>query len=357
MHAPRPPKSFRGRGAAVQPKNRFERLAVEIDEEFAAAGQPGPRTQFLRDAARSIISRNDSPDIPFGASINPYRGCEHGCAYCYARPYHEYLGFSSGLDFESRIMVKLEAPALLRGELMHPRWQPQPLAMSGVTDCYQPIERKLMITRGCLEVLAEFRNPVGIVTKNHLVTRDIDHLSHLAAHDAVRVFLSLTTLDAGLASKLEPRASRPAMRLEAIRQLAEAGVPAGVMVAPILPGINEHEIPAILETAAAAGAVTAGYTVLRLPHAVKDVFKAWLETHFPDRMETVMNRVRSLRHGELNVSTWGERFRGEGIFADEIAQLFSVSARRAGLNRERRPLSTGAFRRPGPAQLDFWADR
>ena len=340
----------------MQPKNRFERLAIEIDEEFAAE-RPGPRTQFLRDAARSIVSRNDSPDIPFGASINPYRGCEHGCAYCYARPYHEYLGFSSGLDFESRIMVKTDAPALLRAELMHPKWTPQALAMSGVTDCYQPVERRLQITRGCLEVLAEFRNPVGIVTKNHLVTRDIDHLSQLAAHHAARVFLSITTLDAELASKLEPRASRPAMRLEAIRLLSEAGIPVGVMVAPILPGINEHEIPAIVEAAAAAGAETAGYTVLRLPYAVKDVFQAWLETHFPERVEMVLNRVRSLRHGELNVSTWGERFRGAGIFADEIARLFDVSARRAGLHRERLPLSTAAFRRPAGPQMELWPPR
>jgi DNA repair photolyase len=337
----------------VQPQNRFERLAVEIDEEFAAE-MPSPRTQFFHDASRSIISRNDSPDIPFGASINPYRGCEHGCAYCYARPYHEYLGFSSGLDFESRILVKTEAPRLLREELMNPKWQPQVLAMSGVTDCYQPVERRLEITRRCLEVLAEFRNPVGIVTKNHLVTRDIDHLASLAAHGAARVFLSITTLGADLSSKLEPRASRPTHRLDAVRRLVEAGVPAGVMVAPILPGLNEHEIPAILAAAAEAGAVSAGYTVLRLPHAVKDVFTAWLQTHFPERAAMVLDRVRSLRRGRLNVSDFGERFRGEGIFADEIAQLFEVSARRLGLNRERPPLSTAAFRRPGPQQMTLF---
>jgi DNA repair photolyase len=353
MHAARPPFAHRGRGAAVQPPNRFERLSVEIDDEFAAE-QPGPRTQFFHDASRTIISRNDSPDIPFGASINPYRGCEHGCAYCYARPYHEYLGYSSGLDFESRIIVKTEAPKLLREELIHPKWQPQSLAMSGVTDCYQPVERRLEITRGCLEVLAEFRNPVGIVTKNHLVTRDIDHLGQLAAHHAARVFLSVTTLDSDLSSKLEPRASRPAHRLEAVRELNEAGIPAGVMVAPIIPGLNEHEIPAILDAAAAAGAKFAGYTVLRLPYAVKDVFTAWLETHFPDRTKLVLDRIRSLRHGKLNVSDWGERFRGAGIFADEIAQLFEVTARRAGLNQERSPLSTAAFRRPGPAQMELF---
>ena len=356
MHTPRPSSPHRGRGATGQPPNRFERLAVTLDDEFVAE-QSGPRTQFFRDAARTIISRNDSPDIPFGASINAYRGCEHGCAYCYARPYHEYLGFSSGLDFESRIMIKPDAPALLRAELSSPKWQPQSLAMSGVTDCYQPAERKLEITRGCLAVLAEFRNPVGIVTKNHLVTRDRDHLASLAAHHAARVYLSITTLDTDLSSRLEPRASRPAHRLAAIRELTDAGIPVGVMVAPIIPGMNEHEIPAIVDAAARAGARFAGYTLLRLPHAVKDVFRTWLETHFPDRVDKVLNRVRDLRGGRLNVSTFGERFRGSGLFADKIARLFEVSARRAGLNRNRDRLSIAAFRRPPPAQMELFLPR
>jgi len=354
MSAPTPvPLPPRGRGSAIQPPNRFERLSITLDDEFAAEDR-GPRTQFLRDAARTIISRNDSPDIGFGASINAYRGCEHGCAYCYARPYHEYLGFSSGLDFESRILVKTEAPALLRAELSAAKWRPQPLAMSGVTDCYQPVERKLALTRGCLEVLAEFRNPVSIITKNHLVTRDRDHLAILAAHEAAGVFLSITTLDADLSSRLEPRASRPAHRLAAIRELAEAGIPVGVLVAPVIPGLNEHEIPAILAAAAEAGARTAGYTILRLPHAVKDVFRAWLESHFPGRVDRVLNRLRSLRGGELNVSAFGERMRGSGLFADEIANLFAVAARRAGLNQRRMSLSTTAFRRPPGAQLELF---
>lgn len=355
MSAPSPrPPAPRGRGSGLQqPPNRFERLSVTLDEEFAAEAS-GPRTQFLRDSARSIISRNDSPDISFGASINAYRGCEHGCAYCYARPSHEYLGFSSGLDFESRILVKMEAAALLRAELASPKWKPEPLVMSGVTDCYQPIERKLGITRACLEVLAEFRNPVVIITKNHLVTRDLDPLSRLATHAAARVFLSVTTLDADLGSRLEPRASRPARRLAAIRDLAAAGIPVGVLVAPVIPGLNEHEIPAILAAAAEAGAQTAGYTVLRLPYAVKDIFRAWLEAHFPERVDRVLNRVRSLRGGKLNDSTFGERMRGDGIFADEIANLFAISARRAGLNRRRSELSTAAFRRPPGAQLELF---
>ncbi|HVE16419.1 MAG TPA: PA0069 family radical SAM protein [Chthoniobacterales bacterium] len=353
MPAERPPNSPRGRGSAVQPPNRFERLSIILDEEVAA-GEPGPRTQFLRDSAQSIISYNNSPDIPWTASINAYRGCEHGCAYCYARPYHEYLGFSSGLDFESRIMVKMEAPSLLRAELSRPKWQPQVLAMSGVTDCYQPVERKLELTRGCLEVLAEFRNPVGIITKNHLVTRDRDHLSELAKFQAARVYISITTLDPDLASRLEPRASRPAHRLAAIKELSDAGIPAGVLVAPIIPGLNEHEIPAILDAAAGAGAQFASYTILRLPYAVKDIFRSWLETHFPDRVDRVLNRVRDLRGGKLNVSTFGERFRGSGLLADEISNLFTVTARRAGIDRKSPPLCTDAFRRPAAAQMELF---
>jgi DNA repair photolyase len=354
MSPPSHPPPPRGRGSGVhQPPNRFERLSVVLDDEFAAESSR-PRTQFLRDAARSIISRNDSPDISFGASINVYRGCEHGCAYCYARPYHEYLGFSSGLDFESRILVKTDAPALLRAELNSPKWKPEPLVMSGVTDCYQPVERKLEITRGCLEVLADFRNPVGIITKNHLVTRDRDHLATLAEHRAARVFLSITTLDPDLGSRLEPRASRPAHRLAAIRELAEAGIPVGVLVAPIIPELNEHEIPAVLAAAAEAGAQTAGYTVLRLPYAVKDIFRDWLETHFPDRVDRVLNRVRTLRGGKLNVSDFGKRMRGDGQYADEISNLFAVSARRVGLNRQRFDLSTAAFRRPAGPQLELF---
>jgi DNA repair photolyase len=350
---PSPRPGPRGRGAPIQPPNRFERLEISLDAEYAAEA-PGPRTQFLRDAARTIISRNDSPDIGFGAGLNVYRGCEHGCAYCYARPYHEYLGFSSGLDFESRILVKTEAPALLRAELSNPKWKPEALAMSGVTDCYQPIERKLELTRACLEVLADFRNPVGIVTKNHLVTRDRDHLRELAAHDAVAVNLSITTLDADLASRLEPRASRPQHRLAAIRELSEAGIPAGVLVAPIIPGLNEHEIPAILAAAAEAGARFAGFTVLRLPHAVKDIFRTWLETHFPDRVDRVLGRVRDMRGGQLTSPGFEDRLRGAGVYADEIANLFTIAARRAGLNKERRELSTAAFRRPGvPTQLEL----
>jgi DNA repair photolyase len=347
-----PPTPPHGRGSPIQPPNRFERLHVSLDED--AEEGPAPRTQFYHDAARSIISRNDSPDLGFDASINVYRGCEHGCSYCYARPYHEYLGFSSGLDFESRIMVKVDAPELLRAELSHPRWIPQRLAMSGVTDCYQPVERKLELTRRCLQVLADFRNPVAIVTKNHLVTRDRDLLSSLAAYQAACVHISVTTLDASLSSRLEPRASRPAHRLAAIRTLAEAEIPVGVLVAPVIPGLNEHEIPAILSAAAEAGARFAGYTVLRLPYAVKDIFQSWLEAHFPDRVERVLGRVREMRGGELNQSSFGERMRGTGAIADEIRQLFGVCLRRYGLDKRYFDLSTAAFRRSDPMQPELF---
>ena len=350
-----PPKAAaaRGRGATGNPANRFERLRVEIDPEVQAAGcqpdaEPEARlaTELLVDRSRSALTRNDSPDIPFTFSLNPYRGCEHGCIYCYARPTHEYLGFSAGLDFESRIMVKEDAPRLLRRELAAPGWQPETLVMSGVTDPYQPVERRLGITRGCLEVLAELRHPVGVITKNELVTRDLDLLLELARHQAVRVFLSITTLDPELARRMEPRASHPRDRLKAVSQLAAAGVPVGVMVAPVVPAITDHEIPRILEAAAAAGARAAGYTVMRLPGAVAGLFEAWLERHFPDRREKVLHRIRELRGGRLNDPRFGSRMRGEGIFAQQIRSLFETARHRHGLDQALPELSTAAFRRP-----------
>lgn len=354
----RAPRATPARGAALNPANRFERLAVNFDaravhESFADADRPALRTQFFKDHASSVITRNASPDLGFAASVNPYRGCEHGCAYCYARPYHEFLGFSAGLDFESRIMVKDDAPDLLRRELMHPSWRPEVLAMSGVTDVYQPVERKLELARRCLAVLAEFRQPVGIVTKNQLVTRDIDLLAALAAHGAARVTLSITTLDETLAHALEPRASTPRQRLDAIRRLNAAGVPAGVNIAPIIPGLNDHEIPAILEAAAAAGAAFAGWGMLRLPHGVKDIFLDWLERHFPEKKARVISRIRDVRGGRLNDGEFGTRMTGEGVFAEQIRALFRVAARRLDLDRAQPPLSGAAFRRPGPEQMEL----
>ena len=344
------------RGAAENPPNRFEKVHLERDEDWNPEEDPLPRTQFLKDSSKTIIAYNDSPDIGFETSINPYRGCEHGCIYCYARPFHEYLGFSAGIDFETKIMVKENAPQLLREELASPKWKPQVIAISGVTDCYQPIERKLKITRGCLEVLAEFRNPVGIVTKNSLVTRDIDLLSELAKHDAAQVFISVTTLDTELRKIMEPRTSPPAARLEAVRRLSEAGVRVGILMAPIIPGLTDHEIPAVLDAAAKAGAKSAGHVTLRLPHAVAPLFEKWLETHFPDRKEKVLNRLRAMRGGKLYDSKFGQRMRGEGIFADQIDQLFDVARRKVGIAGRGGELSAAAFRRPGGAQLQLFAD-
>lgn len=342
---------IKGRGSAFNPTNRFERIDYTpdgdaLDDDLREGDASRPKTEYLRDDSKSIIAYNDSPDIPFRASINPYRGCEHGCAYCYARPTHEYLAMSAGLDFETKIMVKMNAADLLRKELSSRKWTPQLLAMSGVTDPYQPIERKLRITRGCLEVLAEFRNPVGIVTKNFGVTRDIDVLSELAAHRAAGVYLSVTTLDANLSRILEPRTSHPEKRLAAIRQVADAGIPVGAMVAPIIPGINDHEIPSILERVADAGGTSASFVILRLPYAVRPLFESWVDTHFPDRASKIMSRVESMRGGKRNDAAYHQRMRGSGAFAEQIKQLFHVHCEKYKLNRDKSGLSTSAFRRP-----------
>lgn len=354
--------SPRGRGTTDSPGNRFERFAVESDDgawEEIVATDPEftprrPRTEIFDDDTQSIISTNRSPDIGFDHSLNPYRGCEHGCSYCYARPYHEYLGFDCGLGFETKIVAKRNAPDLLERTLAKPTWKPVPLACSGVTDCYQPIERDLRITRGCLEVLAKARNPVGIVTKNDLVLRDLDLLSELARHGAVVVVLSVTTLDASLAGRMEPRASRPAARLAAVRELADAGVPVGISMAPLIPGLNDHEIPAVMKAAADHGATFASGTVLRLPYQVKDIFSGWLARHFPDRKETVLGRVRELRGGRLNDAGFGTRMSGTGPMAEQIRKMLDVAKRRHGLDQPRSPLSIAAFRRPMPGQGELF---
>jgi DNA repair photolyase len=346
-------KKIRGRGAADNPTNRFEKIerlpepeAAELDDE-----SPGTKTLFYRERARSILTKNDSPDLPFTWSLNPYRGCEHGCSYCYARPTHEYLGLSAGLDFETKIVVKENAPELLREALSSRRWKPDSITMSGVTDCYQPVERRLRLTRRCLEVLVEFRNPVAIITKNHLITRDADLLGDLARDKAAAAFVSITTLDRELARLMEPRTATPERRLAAISELAKAGVPVGVMVAPVVPGLTDHELPAILSAAAKAGATLAGWVPLRLPYAVAPLFADWLERHFPDRKKKVLNQIASIRGGRLNDPNFGSRMRGEGPLADEIGRLFELARRKAGLSERRLELSTAAFRRPG--QLDL----
>jgi DNA repair photolyase len=335
-------KTPRGRAAATNPTNRFESLHVEAEEPL-----PGRvRTLYLRDDSRSVLSRNDSPDVPFDVSLNPYRGCEHGCIYCYARPTHEYLGLSAGLDFESRILVKEDAPQLLRRALGEASWRPQPIGLSGVTDPYQPVERRLRITRGCLEVLAETRNPVMLLTKNALIERDVDLLAELAGHQAVSVAISITTLDVDLMRRMEPRTAHPRRRLETITRLSEAGIPVGVLMAPIVPAITDHEIPELLEATAEAGALFAGYTVLRLPGAVDALFSDWLEENFPDRKDKVLHRLEAMRGGKHNEVRFGDRMRGRGTWADQIRTLFETSRRRVGLARRGVDLSVDGFRRP-----------
>jgi DNA repair photolyase len=338
----------RGRGTGLNPANRFEEIAYEWEESTDPAEKPAPKTRFYRDSSKSILVKNDSPDIPFSWSLNPYRGCEHGCVYCYARPYHEYLGLSSGLDFESMIFVKEDAPELLTAALSKPSWVPETVALGGVTDVYQPIERRLGITRRCLQVFADARHPCGLVTKNRLVARDVDVLQELARLRLVRVYVSLTTLDADLARRLEPRASAPADRLEAIRILAKAGVRVGVMAAPMILGLNDHELPKILEAAADAGASSAGYVPLRLPHQLGTLFEDWLTRNYPDRKEKVLSQIRAVRGGSLNDPRFGSRMRGEGIFAEHLSKLFSMTCRRLGLNGERHSGEAAGehFRRP-----------
>lgn len=339
-------------GAPFNPPNRFGELSREPDPEGVPPEAPG--IQLLPDQSRTVLASNDSPDLRYGTTLNPYRGCEQGCAYCYARPYHEYLGFSAGLDFETRLLVKYQAPERLREALSSPSYRPRIIGLSGVTDPYQPVERKLRLTRRCLEVLAEFRNPVVAVTKNRLVARDADLFGVLARHGAAAVFLSVTTLEDRLARNLEPRASRPADRLEAIARLARAGVPVGAMVAPVIPGLNDHEIPAILKAVRDAGGRYAEYAMLRLPHGVKEIFSRWLETHLPHRKEKILNRLRAVRGGRLNDPRFGSRMRGEGLFAGHVARLFELSCRRLGLSPRAPELSTAAFRRPGPVQLELF---
>ncbi len=346
--------ALRARGAAENPPNRFEKIALERDPDWSDPDEPAPPTQFFKDHSDTIINYNDSPDVGFEASVNPYRGCEHGCIYCYARPFHEYLGFSSGLDFETKIMVKEDAPELLRRELSSPKWTPRVIALSGVTDCYQPVERKLKLTRRCLEVLAEFRNPVAIVTKNHLVTRDADVLGELARHNAAAVFISVTTLDTELRKIMEPRTSPPAGRLAAVETLSRAGIPVGVLVAPVIPGLTDHEMPSIIAAAVHAGAQFAGHVVLRLPYAVAPLFEQWLTRHFPARKEKVLNRIRAIRGGKLNDPRFGSRMSGEGIFAEQIEAMFAAACRKAGIEGNSLKLFTSAFRQPADRQLHLF---
>lgn len=342
-------------GSRIDPPNRFERVhsepdleQLEWDTEYLDARE-NRRIEYLTDASQSIISENSSPDLPFRYSLNPYRGCVHACSYCYARPTHEYLGLNAGLDFETKIVVKHDAPALFRRFLARDRWVPEPIAFSGVTDCYQPAERKFRLTRQCLEIALQTHQPISIVTKNALVVRDLDLLRTMALSRLVHVFVSINTLDVQLARDMEPRTSIPASRLRAIATLGEAGVPVGVMIAPVIPGLNDSEIPSILKAAASAGAMTAGYVLLRLPLTVKTVFGEWLRRTQPDKADRVWSRVRATRDGELNRSEFGQRMVGSGEFAAQIQKMFRLFRDQFGLAAEMPPHDCEQFRRPPAA--------
>lgn len=344
---------IKGRGSSENPTNRFEKIDFTIDEE-EIENLKKPKTTFYKDNTKSIIAYNQSPDIGFEASINPYRGCEHGCIYCYARPTHEYLGLSAGLDFETKIFVKENASELLSKKLSSRKWKPKPIAISGVTDCYQPAEKHFKVTRDCLSVLAEFRNPVGIVTKNYLVTRDIDILKDLAKHNAAMVVISITTLDSKLAGTMEPRTSQPFLRLKAIEKLSNNGIPTMVLIAPVIPGLTDHEIPKIIENSVNAGATSAGYVMLKLPYGVKELFTNWLERHFPDRKNKVLNRIKSVRDGKLNINEFFKRQVGEGIFAEQVKKIFEVACRKAGIEGNKINISTVSFRKTDKNQLQLF---
>jgi DNA repair photolyase len=347
------PPRIVGRATAGHHPNRFERVRLEDDrEQLEYEEQPRERrveTLLLPDASQTIIRENDSPDIPFRYSINPYRGCEHGCSYCYARPTHETLGLDAALDFETKIMVKYDAAKLLRAELNRPRWQGEQITISGVTDCYQPAERELKITRGLLEVMLEARQPLSIVTKNALVVRDLDLLAPLAAMNLVHVNISLTSLDAELLRTMEPRTSSPTARLRAMRELTSAGVPTRVMCAPVIPGLTDEAIPSVLAAASEAGAQAAGFVLLRLPYAVKPIFLAWLEKHYPLKRERVQGLIESTRGGKLNDARFGTRMRGEGNYAKQIEQTFRVFAHKFGLDKRLPELDSSQFVPPRPA--------
>lgn len=323
-------------GSQLDPPNRFDKTHTTPDLEHLAwddeylNGRLERPIEYLADASQTIVSENDSPDIAFRYSVNPYRGCIHACSYCYARPYHEYLGLNAGLDFETKILVKHDAPALLREFLSRDAWQPEPITFSGVTDCYQPAEREFRLTRGCLEVANECHQPIGIITKNALVVRDIDLLADMAARQLAQVNVSITSLDPELARVMEPRTSIPAARLRAVETLVKAGVPVRVMVAPIIPGLNDHEVPSILKAVRAAGATDASYTLLRLPLTVEPVFREWLHRTQPLKAEKVESLVRKTRQGKLNDSTWGKRMVGDGQIAEQIKSMFSVFRQQLG---------------------------
>jgi DNA repair photolyase len=340
-------RHLHGRGAVSNASGRYEKQErVLVDDGWSDEPEASLKTEVLRDSSRTIITRNTSPDISFSQSINPYKGCEHGCIYCFARPTHAYLGFSPGADFESKIFAKPNAAELLRKELSAANYVPKVIAIGTNTDPYQPIERKLKVMRSVLEVLWEFKHPVGIVTKSALILRDLDILAPMAEAGLAKAALSVTTLDRKLAREMEPRASTPPKRLEAIKRLNAAGVPAGVMFAPIIPALNDDEMEHVLEAAKEAGARSAGYVLLRLPLEIKDLFREWLEANEPGRARHVMSLIRSMRGGKDYDSQWNTRMRGTGPYADMISKRFHLAIKRLGFNKDSRPLDLSHFKRP-----------
>ncbi|MEM9324457.1 MAG: PA0069 family radical SAM protein [Bacteroidota bacterium] len=345
---------MKGKGAQINVANRFLKQSVTFEheeglDEPALTGRP--RTEIFYETPKKIISENDSPDLSFVHSVNPYQGCEHGCIYCYARNSHEYWGFSAGLDFETKIIAKKNAAERLEKQFLNRNWRPTSIMLSGNTDCYQPLEKKLKITRSLLEVFVKYRNPVGIITKNALITRDIDLLKTLAEDQLVHVYFSITTLDESLRQRMEPRTASAARKLDAIKRLSDAGIPVGIMNAPIIPGLNHHEIPQVLESAAKAGARSAGYTIVRLNGQIAEITKDWLVKNFPERANKVWNLISAMHGGQVNDSEWGRRMTGSGNYAEIIDQLFQTSVKRYYTGRSMPPYDVTRFRRGGNYKL------
>ena len=353
-------KKIKGRGAQSNPKNRFEKLSI-VPDEFDYTGESDfedierkIETVFFKDDSKSLVSRNNSYDLNFNCSINPYRGCEHGCVYCYARPSHEYLGFSSGIDFETKITVKDNAPALLVEYFNRKNYKPEPIVFSGNTDCYQPVERKLKLTRQLLKICADYGNPVSIITKNSLITRDIDILEKMAEKNLVSVMISVPTLKAEITRILEPRTSIPERRIETVRRLTEHNISVGINIAPVIPGLTDKEIPSIINAAAEAGAEFACREMLRLPFTVKDLFINWLNDNLPGRASKIISQIKQIRNGKLNETAFGKRFSGEGELADTISNLFNLSCRKAGISTRRPELEIKHFNPKMPLQLNLF---
>jgi len=347
-------QKFKGRGTDQNPANRFDKIEYVKDETENFENSERPKTQYFEDTSKSVITFNDSPDINFNASLNIYRGCEHGCIYCYARPSHEFLSLSSGLDFETKIFIKYKAPEQLYKALSSKKWKPQIVMLSSNTDCYQPVEKKLKLTRSCLEIFHKFHNPVSIVTKNKMITRDIDILQEMAKLNTVSVVFSITSLDNRLISVMEPQTSKPHLKFEAAKKLNEAGIPTGILIAPVIPGLTDSEIPEILNQAADAGVKNASYIMLRLPFGNKELFINWLEKYFPDRKEKIINKLKDLFDGKLYKSDFHLRGRGEGPYAGQVADIFKITCKKLGINEKSYNLTVAHFKNAENRQMNLF---